>query len=327
MRHLAKPTLLGIALGSVYAVLLVAATCRLPVQFPETAGPSGVTIGPRNSLIVASDQGSILFVDMDDYAVREDTALNDKYRDAYGWFDLEGITMNNPETSSYLYLGMENKPAILEYDWKSSHEIVRRFDLPGLGTEGVQSLAWVPTQASSHMGYFYAGSRAQGSILVYELPLLENTGPEAQAVLRNTWTPLKDTSTKNVAGLAYSDGYIFVSYDDASSNHVLIYPIMANGLYGDLAEQYQVDVVDAQGMAVQKRANQTWEVYFASDSERSLLAYTFRFVTGFELHGHCTSFGQAGNLPHSASSTAACLSYVTGSVTLLALSILSRSAK
>jgi len=299
-----KTTLRGLGLSGVSSLLLAAATCRLPVQFPDNTGPSGVTIGPRNSLVVASDGGSMLFVDMEDFTVREDTALNDKYRDAYGWFDLEGVTMNNPETSSYLYLGMENKPAILEYEWKSKHEIIRRFDLPGLGTEGVQALAWVPTQASSHMGYFYVGSRSKGSVFIYELPLLENTGPEAQAVLRNTWTPLKDDSAKHIAALAYSDGYIFVSYDDASSSHVMIYPVMANGLYGDLAEQYQVDVVNAQGLAVQKRANETWEVYFTSDSERSLLAYTFRFVTGFELFGHCTAFGRAPS-PSSPSSSSA----------------------
>lgn len=295
LRHSTGLALCSFAFGVASSALLAAATCRLPVQFPETSGPSGVTPGPRNSLVVVSDGGSILFVDMDDFTVREDTALNDKYRDAYGWFDLEGITMNNPETSQYLYLGMENKPAILEYEWKSSHEIVRHFDLPGLGKEGVQSVTWVPTKASSHMGYFYVGSRAKGSIFIYELPLLDNTGPEAQAVLKNTWTPLKDGSTKNIAGLAYSDGYIFVNFDDSSSNHVMIYPIMANGLYGDLAEQYQVDVVNAQGIAVQKRANHTWEVYFTSDSERSMLAYTFRFVTGFELHGHCTAFGRTGS--------------------------------
>jgi len=246
---------------------------------------------------VVSDGGSLLFVDLEDFTVREDKALNDKYRDAYGWFDLEGITMTNYEKSTYLYLGMENMAVVLEYDWRDTQRIYRRFDLPGLGNEGIQSLTWVPTEASTHQGYFYMGSRAKGSIFIYELPLLDSAGPEAQATLRDRWTPLEGGGDRNIAGLAYSAGYIFVSYDDVNSNHVLIYPILANGLYGELAEQYQVDVVDSQGIAVRLRANNTWEVYFTSDSQAAVFAYTFQFVTGFELHGHCNADGISALAP------------------------------
>mmetsp|Transcript_74002 Transcript_74002/g.158611 ORF Transcript_74002/g.158611 Transcript_74002/m.158611 type:complete len:346 (+) Transcript_74002:149-1186(+) len=266
---------------------LAAATCRLPFHFPVGTGPSGATVGPRNSLVIVSDGGTILFADLEDFTVREDTALNDKYRDGYGWFDLEGVAMTSPE-STFLYIGMENKAAVLEYEWHGSHKIFRRFSLAGFeqaGTVGIQSLTWVPTEASKHQGYFYVGSQLTGNIFIYELPLLDDTGPDATAELRSVWTPLK--GNKNIAGLSFSSGYIFANYDDGTSNHVLIYPVLATGLPGELKEQYEVDVTNAQGMAVRKAGNGTWEMFFTSDTRQAVFAYTFRFITGFELHGRC----------------------------------------
>jgi len=196
------------------------ATCKLPINFPAGSEPSGVTIGPRDSIVIASDSGSMMFVDLEDYTVRMDTALNDKYKDAYGWFDLEGVAMTNPE-STFLYLGTENKPAVLEYEWHSSKRIFRRFSLPGFehsGNVGIESLTWVPTKASPHQGYFYCGSQMTGHVFIYELPLLNDTGPEATARLISVWTPLR--SSNDIAGLSFSSGYIFANYNNGNSNHV-----------------------------------------------------------------------------------------------------------
>jgi hypothetical protein len=219
--------------------------------------------------------------------VREDTALNDKYKDSYGWFDLEGVSMTNIE-SPFVYLGMGNKAVVLEYEYRQSRRIFRRFDLPGFerrGNRGMESLTWVPSSASRHQGFFYIGSQMTGHVFIYELPLLEETGPQATARLVDIWTPLKHDS--NIAGLSYSSNYIFVNYDDGNSNHVLIFPILENGLPGAVKEQYQVDVADAEGLAVRKTAADTWEVFFSSDRRMAIFAYTFRFLTGFELHNHC----------------------------------------
>jgi len=224
---------------------------------------------------------------LDDLSVREDRTLNDKYTDTYGWFDLEGVAMTNPE-STFIYMGMENKATILEYEWHSSRRIFRRFDLPGFerrGTHGMEALTWVPSDASAHQGYFYVGSQMTGHIFIYELPLLDDTGPVAMAKLLDIWTPLKSES--NVAGLSFSSGYIFVNYDDGHSNHVLIFPILNNGLPGPLKEQYEVDVADAEGLAVRKTGHESWEVFFSSDARQAIFAYDFRFVTGFQLHGRC----------------------------------------
>jgi len=263
------------------------ATCKLPIHFPARGEPSGATIGPQNSLVIPSDTGTLLFVNLDDYSVREDTALNDKYRDAYGWFDLEGIAMTNPE-STFLYVGMENKAAILEFEWHSSHRIFRKFGLPAferMGDRGMESLTWVPTQASHHQGYFYVGSEMTGHVFIYELPLLDETGPEASGRLISIWTPLRGNN--RVSGLTYSAGFIFANYNDGSANHVMIFPVLADGLPGELQEQYEVDVTDAEGMAVRKTDSMTWEVFFTSDKGQAVFVYTFRFETGFEWHHHC----------------------------------------
>lgn len=252
--------------------------------------------------MVVSDTGTVQFVDLADMTVRQDQAINDKYTDSYGWFDFEGVAMTNPE-STFIYLGMENKAVILEYEWHSSQRIFRRFDLPGFerrGDRGMQSLTWVPTDASRHQGYFYVGSQMTGHVFIYEVPLLDENGPEAAARLVDIWTPLKNDFL--VAGLSFSSGYIFVNYDDGNSNHVLIYPILQNGLPGALEEQYQVDVADAEGLAVRKISEDSWEVFFSSDSRKAVFAYIFKFITGFELHGHCSRLMQG--LPPSSSFTA-----------------------
>merc|ERR1719162_220059 len=100
--------------------------------------------------------------------------------------------MTNPE-STFLYVGMENKAAILEFEWHSSHRIFRKFGLPAferMGDRGMESLTWVPTQASHHQGYFYVGSEMTGHVFIYELPLLDETGPEASGRLISIWTPV-----------------------------------------------------------------------------------------------------------------------------------------
>lgn len=263
------------------------ATCRLPIDFPVGSEPSGATQGPQNSLVAVSDSGTLLFINLDDLSVREDRTLNDKYRDTYGWFDLEGVAMTNPE-STFVYLAMENKASILEYEWHTSHRIFRRFDLPGFerrGSHGMESLTWVPTDASRHQGYFYVGSQMTGHVFIYELPLLDDTGPVAMARLNSIWTPIKEET--NVAGLSYSSGYVFVNYDDGHSNHVLIFPIMPNGLPGPLKEQYEVDVSDSEGISVRRTSLDSWEVFFSSDARQAIFAYSFRFITGFEQHSRC----------------------------------------
>lgn len=239
--------------------------------------------------------GSILFVDLNDSAVREDGSLLN-VTEAGGQYDLQGVAMTNPE-STYLYLGAGSRAAIFEYEWHEERKITRRFDLPDFddrsapdGIQSVRSLAWVPTTASSHGGYFHVGSGTTGRVFVYELPLQEATGPEAHAQLISSWAPLE--GSRRLGGLAFSGGFLFASYDRGDASHVLIYEAKADGLPGELSEQYEVDVAGAEGLAVRRAGAFSKEVLFIGGRQRAVFAYLFRFVTGFELHGVCAALGQ-----------------------------------
>jgi len=276
------------------------ATCVLPVTMPPGFRPAGAAMGPKGELVLVSDTGGLVFVDVDDYAIsRYDTALTDKYLDSYGVLDLEGCEMLT-NSSDHLYFATHTKSnelighsmasaCILEYEWHKEI-ILRRYSLVGferVGGGGVESITWVPNNISQYGGYFFVGSMTTGHIFVYELPTgVTSMGGDIDGKLITTWTPLQ--SETDVASLCYSDGYIFVNYDDGASSHILIYPVMAMGLPGDLKEQYRVDAPTAEGMAVQKISDDTWEIFFSSNSRRQVFAYAFRFVTGFELHRHCS---------------------------------------
>merc|ERR1712039_284904 len=117
------------------------------------------------------------------------------------------------------------------------------------------------------------------------------------AKLIDVWKPVSVLGNKNIAGLSYSSKFIFTSYDLGNSNHVLIYPVTANGLCGNLLEQYEVDVENAQGMAVRKQDQEVWEFFFSSSRREAVFAYTFRFESGFALHSQCAQ--SAMHAPHS----------------------------
>merc|ERR1712224_747838 len=76
------------------------------------------------------------------------------------------------------------------------------------------------------------------------------------------------------------------------------------GLPGNLVEQYEVDVSAAQGIALKPGEEKdgswdgSWEVFFCSDLRRDVLAYKFRFVTGFELHRRCRDSSYARHSVH-----------------------------
>eukprot|EP00933_Yihiella_yeosuensis_P059772 TRINITY_DN6141_c0_g1_i1.p1 TRINITY_DN6141_c0_g1~~TRINITY_DN6141_c0_g1_i1.p1 ORF type:complete len:323 (-),score=31.66 TRINITY_DN6141_c0_g1_i1:61-1029(-) len=277
------------ALASSCLSRLIVATCELPFQLPEGARPLAAAVGIQGSIVIGGDHGLLLFGQLDDFAVREDTYLRDKYTKPLGRLDIQGIAKTNPG-STYLYFGLESTSTILEYEYHSSHRVFRQFELDRFESSdygGLQCMTWVPTAASQHQGFFYVGSKVLGRVFIYELPLLDNSGPKAMAKLVKMWFPVEDD--KHIAGLAHCSGYIFVSYDNGISTHVLIYPILPSGLPGPLQEQYEVDVDSAKGMAVRQLTRDSWEVLFTSLSHHSVFAYTFRFEFGFELHSHCAS--------------------------------------
>lgn len=242
-------------------------------------------------------QGLVLFADLGDSSVRADRALINGSMEANGHLNLQGVAMTSPE-SSYLYLGTGGgDAAILEYEWHETRRITRRFGLPGFadpsskeGIQSIKSLTWVPAEDSAHGGYFHVGSANEGKVFVYELPLLEDTGPEAPAQLISSWSPLP--GSRHLGGLASSGGVLFASFEERGASHVLVYEALANGLHGKLREQYEVDVAGAEGLTARRKgpaSDAAWEVIFIGGAKRAVYAYLFRFVTGFELHGTCAS--------------------------------------
>jgi len=241
---------------------VVSATCRLKLEMPSGTAPSGLAIGPSRMLITSCRDGTVLHANPKDGDVEQELVVGSSDADPYHRRDLRGCAMTNPE-SSYFYLGAASEPSVFEYEWHTARRITRRFMLPGFEhppTEGgIQSLTWVPTDASRHQGYFYVGSPGC-RIFIYDLPLVEDTGPEAIGRLISVWTPLQGSSAS--AGLSFSGGMLFVSYDQGSSNHVLVFEVLENGLQGALLEQYEVDVPNGCGLAVRREDATTWEAFF-----------------------------------------------------------------
>lgn len=239
-------------------------------------------------LISSCRDGTVLHANLKDSVVEQDLVVGLSDADPYHRRDLRGCAMTNPE-SSYFYFGAASEPAVFEYEWHHARRITRRFMLPGFEHPplegGIQSLTWVPTDASKHQGYFYVGSHSGGRIFIYDLPLVEDTGPEAIARLVSVWTPLQGSPA--IAGLSFSGNMLFVSYDQGSSNRVLVFEVFDNGLQGALLEQYEVDVPNGCGLAVRRQDATTWEAFFTSGSERAFFAYVYRPGTGFDLHEEC----------------------------------------
>ncbi|CAJ1334864.1 unnamed protein product, partial [Effrenium voratum] len=134
--------------------------------------------------------------------------------------------------------------------------------LPTLGASGLQCVCFVPTPSSPHQGYFYVGSSISGEVYIYEVPLLEEGQKVASSV--RVWSPLK--GNPRITGLEY----IFVSYDEGLSTHVLIFRVLASGMPGELLEEHQVDVVHGSGVAARQVSEEKWEIFFVSGEKMKI---------------------------------------------------------
>lgn len=287
MAHSAKAGCLA-ACQVLVAFVVGEATCRLPINLPPTAIPSGATIGPDGGLVIADLRGSVFFADLKDFSVREDAALlGDADLKADGPLYIRGLTMTSPE-SSFLYLGSTSMSVIFEYEWHKSRRVSRRFYLPEFegAPRTIQSLLWVPTEASMHGGYFHVGSGQSGEVFVYELPLLQAGGSRVSAELVGSWAP---AGTGHISGLAFSSNLIFVARGNGQLASILTYEARSDGLAGPLQDQFGADV-GAEGLAVRRMPSKQWEVILAGTTPRSIFAYIFQPVTGLELQGGCAAF-------------------------------------
>lgn len=215
--------------------------CVLPLMKGSPVGfqPKAIAAGPQEKLVIVDQRGVLLFADMKDFTVQQDFQLSREMDES----NIQGLAMTNRD-STYLYAAANHDSELVEYEWHSSHKVFRRFKLLGVPSvgQGLQSLTFVPTPASSQEGYFYASAGISGDIYIYEVPLLSEGLTSARSV--KVWSP--DSAPRHqdhhVTGLEYADGYLFVCYDMGSSAYLLIFEILPSGLPGPLQERHQATV-------------------------------------------------------------------------------------
>ncbi|HLC70304.1 MAG TPA: SdiA-regulated domain-containing protein [Patescibacteria group bacterium] len=152
-----------------------------------------------------------------------------------GGGDYEALTIIDPN-SSYIYIGVENAPAILEFDWSappSTPRITKSWSLnnwlPGMGNAGLEGLAFVPNEFhdfadSSSGGVFYVGvqreynltdtvSTNNSSLYVFNV----NKDLSGQVSLVGEITMDPSLPKKDVSDLFFNldTGTLFVLYDDS----------------------------------------------------------------------------------------------------------------
>lgn len=127
--------------------------------------PSGAVWHPRLAcLFVVSDEGQLTRLQADGNIVQT-WNIN---------ADLEAVCLAHPATD-LIYLGSEKPDSIIEFNFATG-QVVRVFDLEpwmkGPPNQGLEGLTFVPDQKHPQGGLFYAGLEYDGSIFVFELPIV-----------------------------------------------------------------------------------------------------------------------------------------------------------
>ena len=135
--------------------------------------------------------------------------------------DLEGITVADP-SSDLVYVGVENPDAVVEFDTISGLEL-RRFDLTGWmqsvnPNSGLEALDFVPDEDNPEGGSFYAGLQENGTIFVFDLPIVTSNSSTVVALNHTILT-----SRSDIAALDYvaEDDVLYAIFDGADRLQVL----------------------------------------------------------------------------------------------------------
>jgi len=152
-----------------------------------------------------------------------------------GGGDYEALTIADPD-SNYIYVGVENAPAILEFDWTaptSTPRITKSWSLgswlSGMGNSGLEGLAYVPNEFhdfadSSSGGVFYVGVQREYNLTdtistnnssLYVFDANRNVSGQVFLVAEITMDP--SLPKKDVSDLFFNldTGTLFVLYDDS----------------------------------------------------------------------------------------------------------------
>lgn len=175
---------------------------------PDDFEPSGLDyLSATDELVAVSDEGTVALLTPDG-------------SDLVMWSvsgDLEGVTVGG-EDDGLIYLGDENPDAILEFDLELGR-VIRRFDLTswmqGAANQGLEALAFVPDDATSEGGYFYAGHQGEGRIYIFELPIQSSRSSQTVRYV-GAFTPI--VGRTNISSLDYdpSSGQLYAVYDGAN---------------------------------------------------------------------------------------------------------------
>lgn len=172
--------------------------------------------------------------------------------DVTSWYiggDLEGITVADPD-SDFIYIGVENPDSILEFNLDTG-AVTRTFTLTTWMTGdynlGLEALTFVPDEAQTEGGLFYAGHQEEGSIYVFELPIATNTTSTSVTYV-TSFTPVSGRG--DIAGLSYNstDDLIYAVYDWDNK-------LLAIETDGTFVEEWELPGNDQEGLAIDEECS------------------------------------------------------------------------
>lgn len=281
-----KNTVLSLALlVSVFALPLSANAIVWPndlfrsngninIQVAGNYEPSGLAWNPvTQKLLSVCNTGQVTMMNLN--GTQQDTVKMPSY------MDFEAVTIVDPRTSK-IYIGLENRDSILEFDWQTRNLTGMRWDLTAVMTgpdnSGLEGLTFVPNgyhpfPASASGGLFYAaiqrtpvvGGAVNDDYLIYAFDIDLSTNGR---IVNWYGIPVAaNTPNSDISDLFFSadTGILYVLYDGANR-------LIEMTTDGRVVRDYSnVPVADQEGVAViTSYPAATADIYLASDSAKSI---------------------------------------------------------
>ncbi|MFQ5490302.1 MAG: esterase-like activity of phytase family protein [Phycisphaerae bacterium] len=207
------------------------------------------------SLLVVSDEGELTRLDTDGRIVKSWTIKA----------DLEAVCVANPSTD-LVYLGVEKPDSVVEFNLATGRP-VRVFDLrpwmKGPPNEGLEALTFVPDDKNPQGGLFYAGLEFDGSIHVFELPIV--TGRDTNAVIhKNTIKPAPERLDLSALDFHRPSRTLYAAYGTAGV-------LRAMKPDGTLIQEWNAPGRDQEGIALADD-----QIFIAQDGQNGVWKFPFR---------------------------------------------------
>ena len=187
------------------------------------------------SLFVVSDGGTLAEMD-ENGGITNSWQITDSP-------DLEAMTIAD-ENSNFVYLGNEATNTIAEFDVSTGVLTGKSWKINEIGTTGLWALTFVPNgyhpfTASASGGVFYAGSRADGKIYVYDINLSSSGLVSYKGVI------IPIAGETELSGLCFdkTTNRLYASFDKDN----LLLEMMTNG---KVLHKYSLPGETQQGIAI-----------------------------------------------------------------------------